>query len=119
MNTQQIADRLVELCRKGDFETAQKELFSNDIVSIEPHATSDFEKETKGLKAVIDKGEKWKNMVEKMSDMKVSDPVVAGNSFACSMYMDVTMKGGKQMAMTELCVYKVKDGKVVEEEFVM
>ncbi len=38
MTTQEIANRLVELCQKGDFETAQKELFAEDAVSIEPHA---------------------------------------------------------------------------------
>ncbi len=34
MTTKEIADRLVELCKKGDFETAQAELFSEDAVSI-------------------------------------------------------------------------------------
>jgi len=119
MTTQEVANRLVEVCRTGDFEAAQKELFSNDIVSIEPHSTPDFEKETKGLDAVLEKGEKWKNMVSKVSKMTVSDPVVAGNSFACTMYMDVTMKNGQQMVMTELCVYNVKDGKIVSEIFMM
>ena len=47
MTTKEIADRLVELCRKGDFEAAQSELFANDVVSIEPHSTPDFQKETK------------------------------------------------------------------------
>ena len=30
MQTQQIAARLAELCSKGQFETAQKELFADD-----------------------------------------------------------------------------------------
>ena len=33
MSTQQIAARLVELCRQGEFEAAQKELFAKDAVS--------------------------------------------------------------------------------------
>ena len=33
MTTKEIANRLAELCRNGDFETAQKELFSEDAVS--------------------------------------------------------------------------------------
>jgi len=37
MTTVDIANRLVELCRKGDFETALKQLFADDAVSIEPH----------------------------------------------------------------------------------
>jgi ketosteroid isomerase-like protein len=33
--------------------------------------------------------------------------------------MNVTMKDGKSMNMTELCTYHVKDGKIVSEEFSM
>ncbi len=119
MTTNQIAERLVELCRQGQFETAQKELFANDAVSIEPYATPAFEKETKGLDAILEKGEKWNSMVQEMHSLTVSDPLVASNSFACTMRMDVTMKEGGQMDMTELCVYNVKDDKVVSEEFFM
>jgi hypothetical protein len=117
MTTQQIADRLVELCRQGQFETAQKELFSQEVISIEPYSTPDFEKETKGLPAILKKGKKFESMTEKMHGLNVSDPILADQSFACSMFMDVTMKGSERMKMTELCVYNVKDGKIISEEF--
>ena|SRR5205823_10857150 len=119
MTTKEIADRLVELCRKGDFEAAQSELFANDVVSIEPHSTPDFQKETKGLQAVKEKGDKWNSMVKEMHGLTVSDPLIATNSFACTMKMDVTMKERGHMDMTELCVYHVKDGKIVSEQFFM
>ena len=119
MTTTEIANRLVELCSKGDFETAQKELFANDAVSIEPHASPAFEKETNGLDAIIEKGHKWNSMVEETHDMKVSQPLVGENSFAVTMAMSVTMKGQGRMDMTELCVYNVKDGKIVSEQFFM
>ena len=119
MTTQEIARRLTDLCKKGDFETAQKELFAEDAVSIEPHGTPDFEKETKGLQAIKQKTEKWNAMVEKASDLKFSEPLIAGNAFACTMQMHVTMKGGQEMDMAELCVYTVKDGKITSEQFFM
>ena len=119
MSTNEIATRLVELCRKGDFETAQKELFTKDAVSIEPHSTPAFAKETKGLDAILEKGKKWNEMVQEVHSMTFSDPVVAANSFACTMRMNITMKERGQMDMTELCVYQVKDGKIVAEEFFM
>ena len=119
MTANEIAKRLVELCRKGDFETAQKELFAPDAVSIEPSATPAFEKETKGLDAIEKKGQKWNSMVQEMHAVEISDPVVADNSFACTMRMDVTMKERGRMNMTELCIYEVKDGKIVSEEFRM
>ena len=119
MTIQEIANRLVELCRKGEFETAQKELFAEDVISIEPYATPEFGKETKGLPAILDKGRKFGSMVEQMHGLTVSDPIVATNSFACTMRMDITMKGKDRMDMTELCVYQLKDGKIVSEEFFM
>ena len=117
MTTKEVADRLVKLCRKGDFETTQSELFADDAVSIEPYATPDFAKETKGKNAIIEKGEKFNSMMASMHRIEVSDPLVATNSFACTMRMHVTMKEKGEMDMTELCVYKVKDGKITEEQF--
>lgn len=119
MTTKEIADKLAELCRKGDFEKAQKDLYAEDAISVEPHATPAFEKETKGLKNILEKGEKFNSMVEKMNSMDVSDPIIADNSFAFTMTMDVVMKDMGPMKMTELCIYEVKDGKVVKEQFVM
>lgn len=119
MTTQEIANRLVELCKKGDFEAAQNELFAEDAVSIEPHDTPGFAKETKGLKAMKEKTEKWNAMVEKVSDLKFSEPLIAGNAFACTMHMHVTMKEHGDMDMAELCVYEVKDGKIISEQFFM
>ncbi len=58
MTTQDIANRLVEICHNGDFEKAQSELFADEAVSIEPYATPAFEKEIKGLKAIKQKSRK-------------------------------------------------------------
>lgn len=119
MTTVEIANRLVELCKSGDFEAAQKELFADDAVSIEPHASPEFEKETKGLDAILEKGRKWGEMVQEMHDMKISDPLTTENSFALTMFMSVTTKDGNRMDMSELCIYHVKDGKIISEQFFM
>ncbi|MGI8582656.1 MAG: SnoaL-like domain-containing protein [Chitinophagaceae bacterium] len=119
MTTQEIANRLVELCRQGDFKKAQEELLADDAMSIEQEASPAFEKETKGKQAIKEKGEKWNAMVEEMKSIIVSDPLVAANSFALTMRLNVVMKERGPMDMTELCVYKVKDGKIASEEFFM
>lgn len=119
MTTNDIANKLVELCRKGQFAAVQKELFANDAVSIEPHATPAFEKETKGLDAILEKGEKWNSMVEKVNSLSVSEPMVGGNSFAVTLAMDVVMKDRGPIKISELCVYSVKDGKIISEQFFM
>jgi hypothetical protein len=119
MNTQQIAARLAELCRQGEFEAAQKELFAEDAVSIEPRETPDFPRETKGLRAIIEKGHKFESMVENIHGISASAPLVTGNAIALALTMDVTMKGRGRVKMEELCAYEVKDGKIVLEQFFM
>jgi hypothetical protein len=119
MTTQEIADKLAAYCREGKFEEAQKELYAEDAVSIEPEASEQFEKETKGLQNIIKKGEKFESMVEAYHKLEVSDPIVAAKSFAIELRMDMTMKGHGRMDMKELCLYKVKDGKIISEEFFM
>ena len=119
MTTADIANRLVEVCKNGDFEGAQKELYAEDAVSIEPHGSPDFEKETHGLDGIIEKGHKWSTMVEEFHSCTISEPLVAENSFAVTMTLDVTMKGRGRAKMTELCIYHVKDGKIVSEQFFM
>jgi len=119
MSTQQIASRLAELVGKGEFETAQKELFAEDAVSIEPQGTEHFARETKGLRAILEKGHKWESMVEQIHSCSTSTPLVAGNAIAMTLAMDVTMKGRGRMQLAEICAYEVKDGKIVSEQFFM
>ena len=119
MSTTEIANRLVSLCREQKWETAQKELYGDNAVSIEPEETPAFKKEIRGLPAILEKGKKFVAMVETMHALSVSDPLVAGNAFACTMRMDVTMKGPGRMDITELCVYEVKEGKIISEQFHM
>ena len=58
MTTKEIAERLVALCREGKAEIAQKELYADDAINIEPYDTPAFPKETKGLNAIMEKGHK-------------------------------------------------------------
>jgi ketosteroid isomerase-like protein len=119
MTIKQVADRLVELCRSGKYEKAQQELYADDAVSIEPHATPAFEKETKGLPAILEKARKWEQMVETVHGGAVSEPLIGGNFIAVSIEMDITMKTHGRMNISEIAVYQVKDGKIVSEQFFM
>lgn len=118
METKEIAKKLADYCRKGEWSKAHNELYAENAKSIEPYSTPDFpDTETVGLKAIKAKGEKFDSMVETMHSITVSEPLIAGNTLAFVLTMDVTMKGKGRMGMPELCVYQVKDGKIVSEEF--
>jgi hypothetical protein len=118
MTIEKVAQRLVALCREGKYEEAQKELYDDEAMSLEPEglpagALGDAE----GLDAIIEKGHKFQSMVEAFHGTQVSDPVIAGTWFSISMILDVTMKGRGRVEMKEICVYRVTDGKIDVEQF--
>lgn len=116
MTTQEVANRLVELCREGKYEQAIKELYSPDIVSVEAEGAPN--RIVKGLAAIAEKGAKFESMLEKVNSSIVTDPIVAENFFSCAMLMNVQMKGAPvAINMDEICVYTVNNGKIVREEF--
>jgi|SRR5581483_5906299 hypothetical protein len=118
MNTEAVAKRLVALCREFKYEQAQKELYADDAVSIEPEGLPPGALgSVKGLKAIIEKGHQFNAMVENFHGGEVSDPVVTGNWFALTMTLDATFKGRGRTKMEEVCVYQVRNGKIVKEQF--
>ena len=54
MTTQEIANRLYELCKKGEYETAKKELYSENVSSTESNMHGSRET-VNGIKAVDSK----------------------------------------------------------------
>lgn len=116
MTTQQVADRLVSLCREGNFEGAVRELYHKDIVSTEPAGAQGPER-LQGFDNVIQKTIEWGKSVEEVHSSKVSGPIVAGNHFAVSMEVEVTMKGAGRIRMDEVAVYEVANGKITRDQF--
>lgn len=118
MSTEQIAKRLVELCREGKYEQAQDELYAQDAVSVEMEsAPGGASGNVKGLDAIREKGRKWQESIETIHGGSVGDPIVAGDWFSVAMGIDATYKGMGRMDMKEICVYQVRDGKIAHEQF--
>jgi len=116
MNTQEIANKLVEACRTGKSHEMQTELYSENAVSWEQEG-GNFDVKTEGLAGIRKKGEQWQSMVEEIHSSEISDPIVAGNHFSCRMAYEVTMKNVGKIQMEEIAVYEVNDGKIVSERF--
>ena len=117
MTTQEVADKLVKLCAEVKFQEATESLYADDVVSMEAGAPPGQSRESKGLAAVKQKGEWWQANHE-VHACKVEGPLVAGAHFALTFKLDVTFKPEKRrFLMEEVAIYKVKDGKVVYEQF--
>jgi hypothetical protein len=111
-----IANRLFELCHAGQYEQAQDELYSPDALSIEPPQSQGLQS-AKGLDEIKKKGHAFQQMLEAVHRSEVTGPLVAGNHIAIGLILDATLKGMGRQVMEELCMYEVKDGKIVKEQF--
>ena len=116
MNTKEIADKLVALCKDGNFEGAQV-LYAPEAVSVEASAPPGQAREAVGLAAIRAKGEWWTANHE-VHSMQVAGPWPHDDRFIVGFRFDVTMKAtGHRFTMEEMALYTVKDGKIVREEF--
>jgi hypothetical protein len=116
MTTQEVANRLISLCRTGQIQQAQTELYDEKMVSVEPSGAP--VERAVGLHAVIEKGKQFASMIEERHGGSFTDPVVVGNQFSVGMTLDATMKGRGRVLLEEICVYKVENGKIVFEQFI-
>lgn len=115
MNTQEVAQKLVQFCREGRNIDAINELYADNVVSLEQPGVP--MERAEGKDAVLAKNNHWYESVEEVHSAVISDPVVTGEFFAVAMEMDVTYKKSGRMQMQEIAVYRVKDGKVVSDQF--
>lgn len=116
MTTREVANKLIACMRQGQIFDAQAELYGDDIVSIEPEGNMSPHL-TKGKEAVAEKGKQFAAMIEEHHGSTCSDAVVGGRYFSIAMSLDATMKGMGRQLLDEVCIYEVKDGKIVHEQF--
>ncbi|GHN01830.1 hypothetical protein WSM22_33190 [Cytophagales bacterium WSM2-2] len=115
MTTKDVAAKFFEYMQQGAFDKIYSELYSNDATSDETPG-SDWVK-ANGMNEIREKGKKWGDAVEEMYGGTTAQPVVAGEWFTCYMTMDFKPKGGERTTMEEHGLYRVKNGKIVSEQF--
>lgn len=117
MNTTQIANKLIEICRNGNWAEATNSLYADNIVSIEPDGALS-PKRTEGIEAKRQKDVQFSQMVEEFISSEVSEPIISNNYFTVSMKVKAKFKEMGEVTMEELAVYHVNDeGKIDFEEF--
>ncbi|HEV2045973.1 MAG TPA: nuclear transport factor 2 family protein [Chthoniobacterales bacterium] len=117
MNTEQVAQKVVELTRKQAWVEALDTLYDKNIVSVEARTMDGSSPETRGVGGVRKKVDWWLENMQ-VHSAKVGGPFVAHDRFVVQYDIDVTDKSSKnRMQLSEVGVYTVKDGKIVREEF--
>ncbi len=117
MSTIAIAKKYVELCQAHQNHVALETLFSPDAVSVEAAAMAGMSTESRGLKAIGEKGMKWMTDHE-VHSAKLEGPWPHGNRFMVRFNYDVTNKpSGRRMQMDEIGLFTIEGDKIVREEF--
>ena len=116
MNTQDVANKVVELTRKQAWYDAL-DLYDDNVVSVEASGMGGGSPETRGKEGVRGKVDWWVNAME-VHSFDAHGPFVAHDRFVVQYDADVSDKTSKERRkMSEVGVYTVKDGKIVREEF--
>jgi hypothetical protein len=110
----EIANLLKELVGEQKFVEAYQQLFSDDAESIDPQIPGG--QSLKGLDTLIKYEQDFlaRVTIEKLS---LSEPIIAGSYFTLSFKMSFDIKGIGHKDVEEICVYKVKDGKIISQQF--
>ena len=117
MSVKDVAEQLVRLCREGNIQTCYDQLYSREILSIEPE-NFDGIKQAKGMEAVMLKLKEVAASVEEVHSTEIGDPIIAGNHFALTWKTVMTNKNSnRKTTVNEIAVFEVKNGKIVEEQF--
>jgi hypothetical protein len=117
MNTEEVAQKVVELVRKQAWHEAVDTLYDKDIISVEARTPDGSSPETRGKDGVRGKVDWWLENME-VHSFKANGPFVAHDHFVVQYDADVTDKNAKKrFQLSEVGVYTVENGKIVREEF--
>lgn len=117
MTTQEVADRYYELIQKGQSETILNELYSPEIISLEPENDSNVPRCVEGITACKQKEQQFFEQIEEMHGGFCGVPIASNYHFACVMGMDVTYKGKARRQKNQIGVFEVENGKIVKEQY--
>lgn len=119
MDTLEIGKDLVALCREGKHLEAIDKYYADDVVSIEGASSPGMEQRMEGLEAIRGKNQWWVENHEVHGATTTGPYVAEGDDrFVVYFEIDVTSKmDGQRQEMSEVGIYTVRDGKIVEERF--
>ena len=118
MNITAIANRLHELVEAGDYFTAYDELFSPEALALEPQLAEMGLGEVKGTEAIKAKVGALSEGIESLVSREMSAPIVTDTYIAFTNIVKAKLKDGNEFNLSEICLYKVVNDKIVSEEFI-
>src|SRR5579862_7016264 len=118
--TQEVANRLVELCSAGKNQQALQELYAENARHVEVMEAPWCPRTIEGKAALLKKGEEFAKSTT-IHSATCGKPIVNGDQFILPMSMDCTCSqgpmAGQRMNISETALYTVRNGKITEGKF--
>lgn len=115
MSTQEVANKYYKWAKDGKWSKIHDKLYSEDVWSIEAPVSQ--MPPAQGLHAVKNKGLEWTANIKEVHSGYCKEPIIAGTHFSCAMGTEYTDQNDQKQSLDEICVFEVKDGKIVKEQF--
>lgn len=116
MSTKEVANQWAQMCREGKNLECIEALYADNVTSKEMPGVP-YGEIVSGKQNVFEKSKQWLDNVVEHHSGDISDPIIANNHFTSKMSFDVTFKDRGRQQMEEVCVFEVKDGKIINEQF--
>jgi hypothetical protein len=118
MTALELGRQLVELANAGKDSEFVDRYYDERTVSIEGQGSEAMPARLEGIAAIRGKHRWWYDNHE-IHSVKATGPFVGhrDDQFVVQFEMDVTPKGGTRMQASEVGLFTLKNGKVVQEEF--
>lgn len=118
----EIGKKLIDLCRKGEYELAITELYADDATHREAYAMDpNMPQVTSGREQILKSAKQWAESNEIHASESKGPYPHGEDRFAVWMSIDITPKvgpmAGNRMKMEEVCLYQVQDGKISQVDF--
>ena len=115
MNTNDVAQKWIQMCREGKNLDCINGLYAENVTSKEmPGMPGEI---VSGKENVWNKNKEWLDNVAEWHGGEISEPTVVDNHFTTKMTFDITFKDRGRQHMEEVAVFEVNDGKIVNEQF--
>jgi len=120
MNALEIGQAMVKMVTQGRQGEADfvSQYYSDNIVSIEGQDSEEMPGRMEGIEAIRGKHEWWYANNE-VHETSLEGPFVGHreDQFVVRFILDTTPTGGERAQMTEVGLFTVSDGKIVQEEY--
>ena len=73
--------------------------------------------EIKGLDAIKNKVGSLGEGIAELVSREMSTPIISANHIAFTNIVQAKMKDGSDFNLSEICLYEVKEGKIISEQF--